>query len=64
MNILVQNMSEIWGAKFVKDGEEKLPISPKMFNGSKIGLLGGQKNSSNFHGYNIPNNDILRLKFQ
>ena len=36
MNILVQNLSE-------KNGEKKLPFSPKMFNGSKIGLLGGQK---------------------
>ena len=39
MNILVQNLSEIWGFEVCKKWREKnLPISYKMFNRSKIGL--------------------------
>ena len=45
-----------------KMGKIKPPISPKLLKMSKIGHLGGQKYIySDFHGYNITNNDILRL---
>ena len=46
-------------------GKTKLPISPKLLIRSKIGLLGGQKNiQSDFRGYNLLNNVILRLKLK
>ena len=44
-------------SEFVINGE--LTISPKIFNRSKLGLRGGNFFFySDFHGYNIPNNDI------